>query len=99
MLIYLFSGGLEDSISKAGRSTLNRSSRMIADEFIQGPPQSNNITFVKATLGRKATIRCVAQNLVGQKTVSIYCIFMRFLSNLQNIKENLTIEKNLSTED
>ena len=71
MLIYLFSGGLEDSISKAGGSTLNRSSRMIADEFIQGPPQSNNITFVKATLGRKATIKCVAQNLVGQKTVSI----------------------------
>ena len=71
LLIYLFSGGLEDSISKAGRSTLNRSSRMIADEFIQGPPQSNNITFVKATLGRKATIKCVAQNLVGQKTVSI----------------------------
>ena len=48
---------------------------MIADEFIQGPPQTNNITFVKATLGRKATIKCVAQNLVGQKTVSTYIVF------------------------
>ena len=31
----------------------------------------SNVTFVKATLGRKATIKCVAQNLVGQKTVSV----------------------------
>ena len=59
---------------------------MIADEFIQGPPQSNNITFVKATLGRKATIKCVAQNLVGQKTVSVFsCVFI--LQNLNNFPE------------
>ena len=30
---------------------------------------NNNVTFVKATVGRKATIKCVAVNLVGQKTV------------------------------
>ena len=30
----------------------------------------SNTTMVKATLGREATIKCVAENLVGQKTVS-----------------------------
>ena len=32
--------------------------------------QNVTVTRVKATLGRKAIIRCWAENLVGQKTVS-----------------------------
>ena len=60
---------------------------MIADEFIQGPPQSNNITFVKATLGRKATIKCVAQNLVGQKTVSLFLHVFIILQIWNNFPE------------
>ena len=34
--------------------------------------KNGNLTFVSATLGRTATFKCVAKNLVGQKTVSIY---------------------------
>ena len=32
--------------------------------------KNGNLTFVSATLGRTATFKCVAKNLVGQKTVS-----------------------------
>ena len=35
------------------------------------PPKTDgqNITLTKATLGRTATMKCAAKNLVGQKTV------------------------------
>ena len=32
--------------------------------------QNASVTEVRATLGREATIKCQAENLVGQKTVS-----------------------------
>ena len=63
-------GGLEDSpFLTQSRTTLRRSSRTIVENRHSNP--QSNVTFVKATLGRKATIKCVAQNLVGQKTVSV----------------------------
>ena len=34
------------------------------------PSQNVTVTKVRATLGREATIKCRAENLVGQKTVS-----------------------------
>jgi hypothetical protein len=33
-------------------------------------PNDGNATSVSATLGRSATLKCVANNLVGQKTVN-----------------------------
>ena len=33
---------------------------------------NTTVTFVKATLGREASIHCIAEHLVGQKTVSFH---------------------------
>lgn len=41
-----------------------------AASSVQHETSTNNITYVKATIGRQATIKCLALNLVGQKTVS-----------------------------
>ena len=45
----------------------------------RGPPRDDrrlhhhhNVTLTRATVGRSATMKCVAKNLVGQKTVSTY---------------------------
>ena len=37
--------------------------------------KNGNLTFVSATLGRTATFKCVAKNLVGQKTVTTFFYF------------------------
>ena len=50
-----------------------------------------NLTVVKATLGREATIKCVAMNLVGQKTVCFSILLVH--SVIQKSWENKWCQK------
>jgi len=64
-----FTGGQEDQIE--AKEGFTSSSLTSSPQKSQHNDDSNTtVTFVKATLGREASIHCIAENLVGQKTVS-----------------------------
>lgn len=63
----LLSGGQADQI---GSAVTTRNTTMALVRASPSQMTRNNVTVVKATLGREATIKCVAEHLVGQKTVS-----------------------------
>ena len=52
-------------VSKSSKSSRTSSQMSVSNEMAV----NNSVTFVKATHGREATIQCIAENLVGQKTV------------------------------
>ena len=49
--------------------------------------QNVTVTRVKATLGREAIIKCRAENLVGQKTVSELDLKFRYFGKATKIGE------------
>ena len=54
--------------------TSSSSSLTSSSQMSHRNDDNNNttVTFVKATLGREASIHCIAEHLVGQKTVSFH---------------------------
>ena len=80
--MYIFSGGQgKHSIEQISEETRNMTLKRSTSQMTRG-----NLTVVKATLGREATIKCVAMNLVGQKTVCISILLVH--SVIQKSWEN-----------
>ena len=68
----VFAGGQEDQIDTSAKGGFTSSSLTSSSSQKSNNDDSNTtVTFVKATLGREASIHCIAENLVGQKTVSL----------------------------
>ena len=64
LFFFLILGEQEDKmISTVG------SNGFMGPNLVEISGQNSTIARVRATLGREATIRCEARNLVGQKTV------------------------------
>ena len=70
----LFAGGQEDQMDTSAVGFTSSSSSLTSSSQMSHRNDDNNsnttVTFVKATLGREASIHCIAEHLVGQKTVS-----------------------------
>lgn len=74
LFFLILKGGQTDSMVS---SIIQRSSEVVVKRSSSSASQmtaASNVTVVKATLNREATIKCVAENLVGQKTVSNLCM-------------------------
>merc|ERR550532_179163 len=67
-----FTGGQEVQIDTSAKGGFTSSSLTSSSSSQKSHNDDSNttVTFVKATLGREASIHCIAENLVGQKTVS-----------------------------
>ena len=70
----LISGGQEDYM----KSVVGPNITMMGPKSAKLSSQNVTVTRVKATLGRKAIIKCQAENLVGQKTVSEFYLKFRY---------------------
>lgn len=63
-------GGQGDILSTGLNTPGQNNSAKSAQISAGGTGNDSNVSVVKATLGREATLKCEAENLVGQKTVS-----------------------------
>ena len=72
-------------VSSSSSQPRSQRSQMSVNEMRSS---NNSVTFVKATLGREATIQCIAENLVGQKTVRIQFFIFSLLGILRVAHRN-----------
>ena len=86
MFDLLISGGQEDYMKS-----------VVGPNITMGPKsaeltsQNVTVTRVKATLGREAIIKCRAENLVGQKTVSELDLKFRYCEKATKIGKKISL--------